>query len=258
MTWVGLSCLLDSIVISLHFPFFGWDGDLISLELDADAYLILGCIIPNLGSDLLQRTTTCKLIPEVTSYGLIVLNAWDVPGKVIWGWVYIHISPFPVILGKEILVVCHFLHAYWLSSNHLSFQIMFNPSKCVAVLQIELKLYDPKGSKTSELVSCAEDFCSDTYDGPIAGCKPDVACPYSVTYGDGSSTTGYFVKDYLSFNQVNGNFHSSPANSTVIFGWEPEKYFPCNTMMSSDNCLLLDLILASDSGIYVLCQWFLS
>ncbi|KAK4282987.1 hypothetical protein QN277_014291 [Acacia crassicarpa] len=85
-------------------------------------------------------------------------------------------------------------------------------------LGIELTLYDPKGSKTSDLVSCAEDFCSDTYDGPIAGCKPDVACPYSVTYGDGSSTTGYFVKDYLTFNQVNGNLHSSPANSTVIFG----------------------------------------
>lgn len=88
----------------------------------------------------------------------------------------------------------------------------------IIILQIELTLYDPKSSQTSDLVSCDEGFCSDTYDGPIAGCKPDVPCPYSVTYGDGSSTTGYFVKDYLTFNQVNGNLHSSPANSTVIFG----------------------------------------
>ncbi|KAI9106790.1 hypothetical protein K1719_022318 [Acacia pycnantha] len=59
----------------------------------------------------------------------------------------------------------------------------------------------PSLFKTSDLVSCAENFCSDIYDGPFAGCKPDVACPYSVTYGDGSSTTGYLVKDYLTFNQ---------------------------------------------------------
>lgn len=105
----------------------------------------------------------------------------------------------------------------------MSFQVKFTPCLSgiccmIIVLQIDLTLYDPKSSKTSDLVSCDDDFCSDTYDGPIAGCKPDMVCPYSVTYGDGSATTGYFVKDYLTFNKVNGNLHSAPANSTVIFG----------------------------------------
>lgn len=47
------------------------------------AYLVIGCIIRNLGLGLLQRISMCKLIPEVTSYGLIVLVATNVPGKVI-------------------------------------------------------------------------------------------------------------------------------------------------------------------------------
>ncbi|KAI4302057.1 hypothetical protein L6164_035275 [Bauhinia variegata] len=85
-------------------------------------------------------------------------------------------------------------------------------------LHIELTLYDPKSSRTSQLVSCDDDFCSSTYDGPVAGCKPGLGCDYSVIYGDGSGTAGYFVRDYLTFDQVNGNLHTTPANSSVVFG----------------------------------------
>ncbi|XP_027366005.1 aspartic proteinase-like protein 2 isoform X2 [Abrus precatorius] len=85
-------------------------------------------------------------------------------------------------------------------------------------LGIDLTLYDPKGSKTSELVSCDQDFCSSEFDGPIPGCKSEIPCPYSITYGDGSATSGYYVKDYLTFNSVNGNLHTVPQNSSVIFG----------------------------------------
>ncbi|KAJ7978274.1 Aspartic proteinase-like protein 2 [Quillaja saponaria] len=86
-------------------------------------------------------------------------------------------------------------------------------------LGIELKLYDPKSSKTSELVGCDQDFCTSTYDGNmIPGCKPQYPCQYSVVYGDGSSTAGYFVKDYLQFDRVSGNHQTAPANGSVIFG----------------------------------------
>ncbi|XP_061342572.1 aspartic proteinase 36-like [Gastrolobium bilobum] len=85
-------------------------------------------------------------------------------------------------------------------------------------LGIDLILYDPKGSKTSEFVSCEQDFCSSTYDGPIPGCKSENPCPYSITYGDGSATTGYYVKDYLTFNRVIGNLNTAPQNSSIIFG----------------------------------------
>ncbi|KAK2361786.1 Eukaryotic aspartyl protease family protein [Trifolium repens] len=81
-----------------------------------------------------------------------------------------------------------------------------------------LTLYDPNDSKTSKAVSCDEDFCTSTYDGPISGCKQDMSCPYSITYGDGSTTSGSFVNDSLTFNQVIGNVHTGPQNSSVVFG----------------------------------------
>ncbi|XP_020210584.1 aspartic proteinase-like protein 2 [Cajanus cajan] len=93
-------------------------------------------------------------------------------------------------------------------------------SKCPrkSDLGIELTLYDPKGSETSDLISCDQDFCSATYDGPIPGCKSEIPCPYSITYGDGSATTGYYVKDYLTYNRVNGNLRTATQNSSIIFG----------------------------------------
>ncbi|KAL2325271.1 hypothetical protein Fmac_024329 [Flemingia macrophylla] len=93
-------------------------------------------------------------------------------------------------------------------------------SKCPrrSDLGIELTLYDPKGSETSDLISCDQDFCSATYDGPIPGCKSELPCPYSITYGDGSATAGYYVKDYLTYNSVNGNLRTATQNSSIIFG----------------------------------------
>ncbi|XP_057424436.1 aspartic proteinase 36-like [Lotus japonicus] len=83
---------------------------------------------------------------------------------------------------------------------------------------IGLTLYDPKRSKTSEFVSCEHNFCSSTYEGRILGCKAENPCPYSISYGDGSATTGYYVQDYLTFNRVNGNLHTATQNSSIIFG----------------------------------------
>jgi len=88
----------------------------------------------------------------------------------------------------------------------------------VMLQQMDLTLYDPKGSHTSELISCDHEFCSSTYDGPIPGCKAETPCPYSITYGDGSATTGYYVRDYLTFDRINGNLHTAPQNSSIIFG----------------------------------------
>ncbi|KAG2402168.1 Aspartic proteinase-like protein [Vigna angularis] len=84
--------------------------------------------------------------------------------------------------------------------------------------QIELTLYDPKSSETAELVSCEQDFCAAAYDGPMPGCKSEIPCPYSITYGDGSATSGYYVQDYLTYNRVNGNLLTTPQNSSIIFG----------------------------------------
>ncbi|XP_022743763.1 aspartic proteinase-like protein 2 [Durio zibethinus] len=85
-------------------------------------------------------------------------------------------------------------------------------------LGIELTLYDPTKSFNSSLVYCDQEFCSSTYDGPLPGCKPNLQCQYSVVYGDGSSTAGYFVKDVIQLQQVTGNLQTRSMNGTVVFG----------------------------------------
>ncbi|KAF6162297.1 hypothetical protein GIB67_008426 [Kingdonia uniflora] len=85
-------------------------------------------------------------------------------------------------------------------------------------LGIALTLYDLKDSETGKLVTCDQDFCSDVYQGPLPGCVPNRACDYRVVYGDGSSTDGYYVKDFVQYSRVSGNLLTSSANSSVIFG----------------------------------------
>ncbi|XP_022972843.1 aspartic proteinase-like protein 2 [Cucurbita maxima] len=85
-------------------------------------------------------------------------------------------------------------------------------------LGIELTLYNPSSSSTSNLVTCGQDFCTSTYDGPIPGCRPELLCEYKVAYGDGSSTTGYFVKDHVVLDRVTGNFKTESTNGSIVFG----------------------------------------
>ncbi|XP_077250239.1 aspartic proteinase 36-like isoform X4 [Tasmannia lanceolata] len=85
-------------------------------------------------------------------------------------------------------------------------------------LGFDLTLYNPKESTSRSLVTCDHPFCSSTYNGQIPGCTSDVLCQYSVMYGDGSTTSGYYVKDYVQYGQVSGNFQTRKANASVVFG----------------------------------------
>ncbi|KAM7494416.1 hypothetical protein LguiB_029025 [Lonicera macranthoides] len=85
-------------------------------------------------------------------------------------------------------------------------------------LGIELALYDPKGSTSGRLVTCDQNFCTGAFNLPTSDCKAGMLCQYSVTYGDGSSTTGYFVRDYLQLNRVSGNLQTTSMNGSVAFG----------------------------------------
>lgn len=86
-------------------------------------------------------------------------------------------------------------------------------------LQIELSLYSPSSSSTSNRVTCNQDFCTSTYDGPIPGCTPELLCEYRVAYGDGSSTAGYFVRDHVVLDRVTGNFQTTSTNGSIVFGY---------------------------------------
>ncbi|KAG5549617.1 hypothetical protein RHGRI_014807 [Rhododendron griersonianum] len=83
-------------------------------------------------------------------------------------------------------------------------------------LGVELRLYDPKGSATGTLLTCDQDFCIETFNP--TGCKVGATCPYQVTYGDGSSSLGYFVSDNIQLNRASGNLQTTPMNGSVAFG----------------------------------------
>jgi hypothetical protein len=79
-------------------------------------------------------------------------------------------------------------------------------------------LYDPKGSSSGSTIACDQAFCVETYGDKLPGCKANIPCEYSITYGDGSSTNGYFVTDSLQYNQVSGDGQTRYANASVTFG----------------------------------------
>ncbi|PUZ46604.1 hypothetical protein GQ55_7G094000 [Panicum hallii var. hallii] len=85
-------------------------------------------------------------------------------------------------------------------------------------LGLDLTLYDPKASSTGSTVLCDQEFCAATYGGKLPGCSSNVPCEYKVMYGDGSSTTGFFVTDALQFDQVTGDGQTKPGNASVTFG----------------------------------------
>ncbi|GAB2272677.1 hypothetical protein Dimus_007500 [Dionaea muscipula] len=101
---------------------------------------------------------------------------------------------------------------------------------------IELTLYDPKDSLTAKMVSCDEQFCLEISQGPLTGCKANLnlSCTYAELYGDGSSSTGYFVKDTIQYDQVSGDLQTTAANGSVSFGCSAGEFVD---QASSDEAL---------------------
>lgn len=83
-------------------------------------------------------------------------------------------------------------------------------------LHLPLRLYDRKNSKTGELLTCDEEFCSEVVNP--SSCKVGDLCTYKVTYGDGSSSGGYFVTDTIQLNKASANLQTTPMNGSIIFG----------------------------------------
>ncbi|KAJ7957322.1 Aspartic proteinase-like protein 2 [Quillaja saponaria] len=85
-------------------------------------------------------------------------------------------------------------------------------------LGIDLTLYNRQESSSGKLVPCDQEFCKEINGGPLTGCTSNMSCPYLEIYGDGSSTAGYFVKDFVQYDQVSGDLQTASANGSVIFG----------------------------------------
>ncbi|XP_057788841.1 aspartic proteinase 36-like [Salvia miltiorrhiza] len=85
-------------------------------------------------------------------------------------------------------------------------------------LHIRLMQYDMKASTTGQVVTCDQEFCGTVFSSPNPNCKVGANCDFSITYGDGSKTEGYFVRDNFRLNQVTGNGQTSAMNGSVAFG----------------------------------------
>ncbi|KAI7753717.1 hypothetical protein M8C21_024730, partial [Ambrosia artemisiifolia] len=85
-------------------------------------------------------------------------------------------------------------------------------------LGIPLALYDPKASSSAKKVTCDDKFCKATFTDQSNECKAGMLCAYSVKYGDGSATSGFFVHEKVTIAQVSGNRQTTPMSGNVILG----------------------------------------
>ncbi|XP_070026766.1 aspartic proteinase 36 isoform X1 [Nicotiana tabacum] len=93
-------------------------------------------------------------------------------------------------------------------------------------LGIDLVQYDLQASTTGKFITCEQDVCTTMFDAASSECKVGKPCEYLVTYGDGSSTGGYFVKDNIYLDQVSGDYKTSSLQGSVAFG--------CSSQQSGD------------------------
>ncbi|KAF4347109.1 hypothetical protein G4B88_025152 [Cannabis sativa] len=83
---------------------------------------------------------------------------------------------------------------------------------------IELNSYDPKSSNTSSSILCSNQMCKDGVGVEESFCSfHSNRCIYTFTYGDGSTTTGFYVSDLLSFDTIDGSSHTN-SSASVVFG----------------------------------------
>ncbi|CAK9226439.1 unnamed protein product [Sphagnum troendelagicum] len=90
-----------------------------------------------------------------------------------------------------------------------------------STLGIPITTYSQSSSSTSEQIGCSDAFCvtaSDQLDGGTLACTS--SCPFETLYGDGSTASGYFVSDLLTYTEIsNSSTNSTGSGATrVSFG----------------------------------------
>ena len=174
--------------------------------------------MPKLESGLLPRTIMFKWIQGVTLCGWIVFSVRSVRGEALWGYCF---SKCLVIFSML------FLLSIDVAKGLIGVFFLWH--------QMELTTYDLEQSTTGKLVSCDEQFCLEVNGGPLSGCTANMSCPYLQIYGDGSSTAGIFVKDYVQYDRVSGDLETTAANGSIKFGWVVFILLLCTLSCSSNS-----------------------
>ncbi|KAA8550275.1 hypothetical protein F0562_001959 [Nyssa sinensis] len=94
-------------------------------------------------------------------------------------------------------------------------------------LQIPLNFYDPLSSSTASLISCSDQRCALAAQSSGYGCSTqNNLCNYTIEYGDGSGTSGYYVSDLMHFDTIVGSSLILNTSAPVAFG--------CSTSQTGD------------------------
>lgn len=94
-------------------------------------------------------------------------------------------------------------------------------------LQIELNLFDPQSSSTSQFISCSDRRCSLGIQSSDSDCSTQSnQCSYTFQYGDGSGTSGYYVSDLLHLETILEGSVTQNASASIVFG--------CSTLQTGD------------------------
>ncbi|PON49710.1 Aspartic peptidase, partial [Trema orientale] len=102
-------------------------------------------------------------------------------------------------------------------------------------LKIQLNSFDPGSSSTSSLVHCSDQICGFGLESADSVCSGQNSnsnynnnsqCLYSLEYGDGSGTSGYYVSDLLHFDTIAGDSANSNSSASIVFG--------CSTSATGD------------------------
>lgn len=68
-------------------------------------------------------------------------------------------------------------------------------------------------------MGCDQEFCVANSDGHGRVCSSSESpCQFRITYGDGSSTAGFFVSDFLQYDKISGDGQTAPSNASITFG----------------------------------------
>ncbi len=177
-----------------------------------------GCIIPRFSWGHLLNPFMFRWIQGVIFCGSTAALALGVLEQALLGYL---LTNQPIILTNfDACSLEKWQIEIWGSSNALNFVVI---CVCLATifLQIPITTYSQSSSSTSEQIGCSDDFCvtaSDQLDGGTLDCTSN--CPFETLYGDGSTASGYFVSDLLTYTEIgNSSTNSTGSGATrVSFG----------------------------------------
>ncbi|KAF3673662.1 hypothetical protein FXO38_05552 [Capsicum annuum] len=93
--------------------------------------------------------------------------------------------------------------------------------------RIQLQFFDLSSSSTAQPISCSDQRCALGAQSSFTNCSAENQCRYTLHYGDGSDTSGYYVADDMLYDIVTGNSLSTNSSARVTFG--------CSTSQTGSN-----------------------